>query len=350
MRESQKLSVFLPCYNEELRLPECLDSLLSQTHSNIEIQIFENASSDSTRDIIRKFQSQDSRIKLIAFDTHVSRSIQGLRMRHAPKDSAFIAFRSANDIVHKDFFSECMDLLLSDPTICLAYSHGTHLDLLTGVESHSSDFLKIDTRALDPTASCLQVVSRYTHSFSLWGVYRRSVFDQTSPSYHYGADHIQTAEMALLGAIAPTERRLNTMTINSNEGTLEGIERMWRTHHPLTDRGLPVTSPFMTLDIWLPFTSMIIGHLKMIASAKCDDRMKPYLQKSAKAILVSRFESLIGYEHENMFKLIESNDIEGICQTNQLFRPNLLETLSIMGDIRPESLVRCRSIMLRAMN
>ncbi len=60
-----KVSVLLTIYNVEKYLEECLDSIIDQTYSNIEIVCVNNGSLDLCADILEKYKKQDNRIKVI---------------------------------------------------------------------------------------------------------------------------------------------------------------------------------------------------------------------------------------------------------------------------------------------
>ena len=59
-----KVSVAMCTYNGEKFLSEQLVSILSQTHSNIEVVICDDGSSDGTVEILQQFANSDPRIKL----------------------------------------------------------------------------------------------------------------------------------------------------------------------------------------------------------------------------------------------------------------------------------------------
>ena len=59
------LSILVPIYNVERYLAQCLDSLVGQTLQNLEIICINDGSTDSSLAIIKKYQKQDHRIKLI---------------------------------------------------------------------------------------------------------------------------------------------------------------------------------------------------------------------------------------------------------------------------------------------
>ena len=58
------VSVILPIYNVESYLKECLDSLIKQSFSDIEIICIDDGSKDNSYKILENFSSQDPRIKI----------------------------------------------------------------------------------------------------------------------------------------------------------------------------------------------------------------------------------------------------------------------------------------------
>lgn len=60
-----KVSVIVPVYNVEAYLPECLDSVLSQTLTDIEVICINDGSPDGSLAILRRYEQADSRVKVI---------------------------------------------------------------------------------------------------------------------------------------------------------------------------------------------------------------------------------------------------------------------------------------------
>lgn len=58
-----KISVIVPVYNIAQDLPRCLDSILAQTHDDLEIIVVDDGSTDSSRQVIDSYASKDARIK-----------------------------------------------------------------------------------------------------------------------------------------------------------------------------------------------------------------------------------------------------------------------------------------------
>lgn len=65
-RESgPKVSIIVPVYNGETTVGIAIESLLQQTHQNVEVIVVDDCSSDRTVEFVRSFAARDSRLKLI---------------------------------------------------------------------------------------------------------------------------------------------------------------------------------------------------------------------------------------------------------------------------------------------
>lgn len=60
-----KLSVIMPVYNVEKYLPQCLESILSQTLGDIEIICVNDGSTDGSLNVLQDYKSRDERIVII---------------------------------------------------------------------------------------------------------------------------------------------------------------------------------------------------------------------------------------------------------------------------------------------
>ena len=60
------VSIIIPAYNLESYIGNCLQSIVSQTHENLEIIVIDDGSSDRTIDVLKEYQTKHNRIKLIS--------------------------------------------------------------------------------------------------------------------------------------------------------------------------------------------------------------------------------------------------------------------------------------------
>ena len=65
MKENDKISIIVPCYNVEKCVSKCIDSITNQSYQNIEIILINDGSKDKTLEIIEKYKKEDDRIKII---------------------------------------------------------------------------------------------------------------------------------------------------------------------------------------------------------------------------------------------------------------------------------------------
>ncbi len=77
-----KISVIIPIYNAEKYLSQCLDSIINQTYTDLEIICIIDGSPDNSLEICRKYADKDGRIKVFYKEnggTHTARN-KGLEM------------------------------------------------------------------------------------------------------------------------------------------------------------------------------------------------------------------------------------------------------------------------------
>ena len=114
-----KVSIIVPVYNVEKYLRECLDSILSQTLSDIEIICVNDGSEDSSRIILDEYAKKDKRIKIIDKENRGLSSARNIGLKAAKGE--FISFIDSDDWVSPYFIEKLynnMVLLNTDITIC----------------------------------------------------------------------------------------------------------------------------------------------------------------------------------------------------------------------------------------
>ncbi len=107
----EKVSVIIPAYNVEKFIGECVESVLAQTYTNIEIIVVDDGSSDSTADICERLSEKDGRIKVI-------RGSRGgvSHARNTALDNAtgeYIMSVDSDDIIEPDMIKIHYDKLIS---------------------------------------------------------------------------------------------------------------------------------------------------------------------------------------------------------------------------------------------
>jgi glycosyltransferase involved in cell wall biosynthesis len=97
-----KISVIIPVYNVENYLCKCIDSVLQQTYSNIEIILIDDGSDDGSGIICDEYAKQDSRIVVIHQENSGLSSARNTGLDHATGD--WIAFLDSDDWIQPEMY------------------------------------------------------------------------------------------------------------------------------------------------------------------------------------------------------------------------------------------------------
>lgn len=65
-----KVSILIPCYNVERYLPQCLESVISQTYHDLQVVLVDDGSKDNTLAVAHGYASKDSRIEVYHQENH----------------------------------------------------------------------------------------------------------------------------------------------------------------------------------------------------------------------------------------------------------------------------------------
>ena len=110
---STKLTIGLPVYNGDNFLEECLESILAQTFRDFKLIISDNASTDRTESICRRFAENDPRVKYYRNEKNIGAAPNFNRVFELSNTEYFKWI--AHDDVHKpDFVEQCVHILETD--------------------------------------------------------------------------------------------------------------------------------------------------------------------------------------------------------------------------------------------
>ena len=114
-----KVSVILPTYNAAEYLGSSIGSVLAQSFEDLELLVLDNASSDSTAEIVAAFSDRRLRYRPNPTNLGFSRNVElGRSLAVAP----YVAIQNADDQWERDHLSKAIDRLDADPR--LAFTHG----------------------------------------------------------------------------------------------------------------------------------------------------------------------------------------------------------------------------------
>ena len=161
----KKISVIVPVYNQEKYIDICINSILSQTYSNIELIIVNDGSTDTSKEIISKYLQHPNIIYLEKENGGLSSS-RNYGLKYATGD--YISFVDSDDYIDSTLFESLSSQLNTIPDLIkfkmkivsnnsiVAKCNGPVFDSIKGEEA----FSKLYTQDNFLEVSCLYLYNK----------------------------------------------------------------------------------------------------------------------------------------------------------------------------------------------
>ena len=117
---SPLVSILIPVYNRDKYIADCIKSALSQTYTNIEVIVVDNASTDDTSKICQAFANKDFRVKLYRNETNIGPVLNWKRCIYEAK-GIYGKILFSDDLISPDFLETALPFLF-DANIGFAFS------------------------------------------------------------------------------------------------------------------------------------------------------------------------------------------------------------------------------------
>jgi glycosyltransferase involved in cell wall biosynthesis len=207
MQSTPRVSLGVPVYNAERYLDRCLSALLAQDHPDFEIIISDNASTDRTWEICRRFAARDSRIRLYRNERNLGGPANYARVVELARGE-FFKWVAYDDLCHPAYLRHCLAALdAAGPAAVLAYPRTLLIDERGEVLGPYADGL--DLRSPRPWRRVARAARHINLCHAHLGLFRRSVLRRTGLVRPYlASDYTLVAEVAQLGQIHEVPERL----------------------------------------------------------------------------------------------------------------------------------------------
>lgn len=116
-----KVSVIIPVYNVEKYLSQCLDSVVNQTLSDIEVICIDDGSADKSFEILQQYAEKDSRIKIFKQENQGAGAARNNGLDKAIGD--YLYFLDSDDYIKSDCLEKMYNkITLENSDICVCQS------------------------------------------------------------------------------------------------------------------------------------------------------------------------------------------------------------------------------------
>lgn len=192
-----KISIAMPAYNCEKFIAQSLDSLLGQTCGDFELVISDNASTDGTEEVCRRYVTLDKRVRYIRRTENIG-GPGNFRYVFAQCTGQYHKWSTADDFWHPSFLEEAVAVLDSQPDVVLCYPKTRLIDASGAALSDYND--RLDLADDSPRTRFRDLYRLIGLCNAHLGLIRREAMLQTSLiAAHKASDVDFLGELALIG-------------------------------------------------------------------------------------------------------------------------------------------------------
>ncbi|WP_179862377.1 glycosyltransferase family 2 protein [Longibacter salinarum] len=195
------VSIGLPVYNGETYVREAIESILSQTYENFELIISDNASTDDTGAICRRFASKDPRVHYRCNRRNLG-AAPNFNRTLALARGAYFKWAAHDDFLEPTYLEKCVEVLDADSSVvlCAPRTRVIRADGSQRTIRRMSPLLLEES----PSERLYGHLIRGGHGcYPVFGLIRRSVLNGTHRIGSYvESDQVLLAELAMVGRFA----------------------------------------------------------------------------------------------------------------------------------------------------
>lgn len=167
------ISIIVPVYNVEHYLPRCIDSILAQTYSNLEIILVNDGSSDDSGHICDLYAERDSRIHVIHKQNGGVSSARNTALE--VYSGEYLMFVDSDDYISESAVEELYKRILSDGSDMAVGKH-VDIDEDGNINDSFCNWMKDAVLSKEEIFNQLGEKSHVTEV--LWAkIYKRTIFE-----------------------------------------------------------------------------------------------------------------------------------------------------------------------------
>lgn len=167
------ISVIIPVYNVERYLHQCVDSVLTQTYTNLEIILVDDGSPDTSPDICDEYAQKDKRIKVIHKDNGGLSSARNAGLDVATGN--FIYFLDSDDYIGENTIADLHQQFLCNPNIAIVVGYFSSV-INDSIEPYKNSWIFEKAKLIEPSEFAIRMLSEESNFASTAKLYKKEIF------------------------------------------------------------------------------------------------------------------------------------------------------------------------------
>jgi glycosyltransferase involved in cell wall biosynthesis len=220
------VTIGLPVYNSERYLTTSLDSLLAQTFRDFVLIISDNASTDRTAEICRRYAAADPRVRYHRNETNIGNPRNFNRVFQLT-ETPYLKWSTSDDFWAPTFLEKALEVMEGDESVVLCYPQAAFVDADGQHPQDYEDVLHLVQD--DPVERFLFLIDNIKKAHQHLGVIRSSALARTHMlGVHVSSDINLLAELTLYGKFYELSDRLFFRRVHKDSGS-------WKRNDPTLD-------------------------------------------------------------------------------------------------------------------
>ena len=173
MNNKPLISILVPCYNVEAYLRQCMDSIIRQTYTNLEIICLDDGSTDRTPEILKEYEKKDSRTRVISKPNSGYGATMNIGLKAA--SGKYIGIVESDDYIEPKMYEILCDAAEKDNLDIVRCRFIERNVIKSKDKVNTFSYVKDNGRVFRPT----DVPSSFTMKPSIWaGMYNREFLER----------------------------------------------------------------------------------------------------------------------------------------------------------------------------
>lgn len=241
------VTIAIPTFNRASWLRDCILSALSQTYQNTEILVSDNASTDDTEEVLRRFT--DRRLRVVKQKSNIGR-LPNWNACLAEARGEYVVFVSDDDRIDSWMIERCIEVAKSEPAIPIVIGLSEFSDLDSATTWRPAHNQRLDTGVHDGV-DVLEEFLKDNLPIATCGIMMRADVLREHGGFPYefpyAADMAAYSRLLFLGRVGLVNECCGTLTVHKDSVTSgSAIHELLSDWKKFSDRIVSMSSRFVT--------------------------------------------------------------------------------------------------------